>query len=114
MLLPNSEKRIYNLQSKQLIKLFSQVKYYYFEYIFDPCLSRLGFGFLNYFTGTYLNSLIISRPCSYSALKTLIVLAIKDKVNFKITKNSNFYYDNILCLQSVIVVYDICEFFRDS
>jgi len=26
MLLPNSEKRIYNLQSKQLIKLFSQVK----------------------------------------------------------------------------------------
>lgn len=27
MLLPNSEKRIYNQQSKQLIKLFSQVKY---------------------------------------------------------------------------------------
>lgn len=25
MLLPSSEKRIYNLQSKQLIKLFSQV-----------------------------------------------------------------------------------------
>lgn len=27
MLLPNSEKRIYNLQSKQLIKIFSQVIY---------------------------------------------------------------------------------------
>lgn len=32
MLLPNSEKRIYNLQSKQLIKLFSQVIFILFSY----------------------------------------------------------------------------------
>jgi len=32
MLLPNSEKRIYNLQSKQLIKLYSQVKIIFLFY----------------------------------------------------------------------------------
>lgn len=37
LLLPNSEKRIYNLQSKQLIKLFSQVKIF-FIFIRTPTL----------------------------------------------------------------------------